>query len=460
MKKKLKNLAVILAGGTGQRFGAEQPKQFLKVAGKMVIEHTLDVFQAHPEIDEIAVVTGASHLHVVEGICNKNGYDKVKKVLCGGQQRYESSLAAINAYDDDEINVIFHDAVRPLVNGRIISDCIRALDEYQAVDVGVNTTDTIISVNERNEIKSIPVRAELRNGQTPQAFKLRLIRQGYERALADPSFTTTDDCGVVLRYLPGVPIYVVQGEESNMKITYKDDLFLVDKLFQLRARTSATTLEPRAEAGIEGSVVVVFGGTYGIGQDIVEIAGNRGAKVYSFSRSLNGVDIADRAEVARALAEVYQREERIDVVVNTAGILHKEPLVNMAHADILEGVNVNYLGAINVAKESFPYLRKSKGSLLLFTSSSYTRGRSHYSVYSSSNAAIVNLVQALGEEWNEFGVRVNCMNPERTNTPMRVKNFGVEAKETLLDSTSVAAASINTFTSPMTGQVVDVRLAQ
>lgn len=455
----MKNIAVILAGGTGQRLGDSVPKQFLKVAGKKIIEHTLDVFQNHPQIDEIVVVSNPNFLSDVENIVIKNSYTKLKRILQGGKERYHSSLAAINAYDGDkELNLIFHDAVRPLVNDRIISDCIQALEKYNAVDVAIKTTDTIIQVNEKY-ITGIPTRENLRNGQTPQAFKLSTIKKAYTLALQDPDFKTTDDCGVVYKYLPDEPVYVVKGEQFNMKLTYKEDLFLLDKLFQLKSVAQQNeTVTPKAQLGLANSVIVVFGGSYGIGLDIVNICNCHGAHIYSFSRSENGVDVANNLLVAKALKEVYEKEGRIDAVVNTAGILDKEPLVNMSYEDICKSININYLGAVIVAKESYPYLKDSKGALLLFTSSSYTRGRSLYSLYSSSKAAIVNFVQALSEEWYDCGIRVNCINPERTKTPMRTKNFGMEPDDSLLKSNVVAAVSVNSLFSSMTGEVIDVKI--
>ena len=234
----MKNIAVILAGGSGSRMGMgnDIPKQFMKVAGKKVIEHTIDVFEACPLIDEICIVSKSDFVNDVENLVVANQYKKVKKILHGGKERYHSSLAAINAYTDDTINLLFHDAVRPLVSQRIIADCVEALKHYNAVDVAVKTTDTIISVDENECIDFIPDRTKLRNGQTPQCFKLGTIRKAYELALADPNFTTTDDCGTVRRYLPNEPIYVVNGDNSNMKLTYVEDLFLLDKLFQLRTQ--------------------------------------------------------------------------------------------------------------------------------------------------------------------------------------------------------------------------------
>ncbi len=456
----MKNIAVILAGGVGRRLGDTVPKQFLKVAGKQVIEHTLDAFQNHPQIDEIAVVCHSDFVAHMEGIAVKNNYPKLKKILHGGQERYESSLAAIRAYDAaQDVNLIFHDAVRPLVNERIISDCIRALESYKAVDVAIKTTDTIIQVDDREHITGIPMRAVLRNGQTPQAFKLSTIKKAYDLALQDPEFKTTDDCGVVHRYLPDEPVHVVEGEHFNIKLTYKEDLFLLDKLFQLKtAAQQNESILPEVVERLPQAVVVVFGGSYGIGLDIVNICREYGARVHSFSRSENGVDVSDAKLVAAALKSVFEKEGRIDAVINTAGILDKEPLATMSYEDICKSININYLGSVIVSKEAYPYLRASKGALLLFTSSSYTRGRSLYSLYSSSKAAIVNFVQALSEEWYDCGIRINCINPERTKTPMRVRSFGNEPEGTLLESGVVATAAINSIFSSMTGEVVDVKI--
>ncbi len=232
----MKNIAIILAGGIGRRFEETLPKPFQKVAGKKIIEHTLDAFQNHPLIDEICIVIHPDYERETKSVLSRNMFSKVKRVIHGGKERYESSLAAIRAYDGCvELNLIFHDAVRPLVNHRIISDVIAALEKYDAVDVAVDTVDTIISVDSCNNIGCIPPRHLLRKGQTPQAFKLSVIKEAYRRALSDPDFTTTDDCGVVVRYMKDVPVSVVTGEQFNIKLTYKEDLFLIDKLFLIKS---------------------------------------------------------------------------------------------------------------------------------------------------------------------------------------------------------------------------------
>jgi ribitol-5-phosphate 2-dehydrogenase (NADP+) / D-ribitol-5-phosphate cytidylyltransferase len=120
-------------------------------------------------------------------------------------------------------------------------------------------------------------------------------------------------------------------------------------------------------------------------------------------------------------------------------------------------IEVNYVAPVMIARLALPYLQRSRGQLLMYTSSSYTRGRAGYSIYSSTKAAVVNLTQALAEEWGPLGVRVNCINPERTGTPMRTKAFGEEPPDSLLDADAVALTSLDVLISGLTGQVVDVR---
>lgn len=452
----MKNIAVVLAGGVGSRMGDATPKQFYKVAGKTVIEHTIDAFEKHRGIDEIAVVMNASCIDRMEDIILHNHWSKLKKLLKGGAERYMSSLSAIESYAGEEVNLIFHDAVRPLVSNRVIDDVIAALAEHEAIDVAVPATDTIIEIDASGErIAAIPPRASLRRGQTPQAFRLSIIREAYRRALQDKNFVSTDDCGTVIKYMPEVPIYVVAGEETNMKLTYKEDTYLLDKLFQLKG----TTVHDDTDfSQMKGKVLAVFGGNSGIGEELVRLAAEAGAKVYSFSRSSTGTDITDKASVSKALHDVAAKEGRIDYVVNSAALLIKEPLMTMKSEDISTIINTNYCGMVNVAMAAYEYLRESRGQLLLYTSSSYTRGRAFYSLYSSTKAAAVNFAQALAQEWDPEGIRINVINPERTKTPMRVKNFGVEPDNTLLTAKEVAVASLNTLLSDFTGQVVDVKI--
>ncbi len=456
---KLRNVAVVLAGGTGTRVGLSIPKQLIKIAGKPIIEHTIAAMQQSPVVDEIIVMMTPGYLDEIRAIVRNGDYDKVSQILEGAGTRNDTTAAALAALGDAECNVLLHDAVRPLVSQTIIAANVAALADHEAVDTAIPSADTVISVRpDSNQISDVLARHLLRRGQTPQSFRLSTIRAAYANAALDPDFTATDDCTVVLRYLPEVPIAVVPGHERNMKVTEPIDVYIADKLFQLTsADTPAALSEEERRARLAGKTLVVFGGSYGIGGDIAELAAAHGATVRTFSRASTGTHVERRTDVVAAARSVLKETGRIDFVVNTAGVLPRGELADTSEETIFQATDVNYLAPIIIAQEFFEPLSATQGSLLLFTSSSYTRGRSGYSLYSSAKAAVVNLTQALADEWTGVGVRVNCVNPERTGTPMRTKAFGDEPPGTLLESAEVARQSLDVLLSGQTGHVIDIR---
>jgi ribitol-5-phosphate 2-dehydrogenase (NADP+) / D-ribitol-5-phosphate cytidylyltransferase len=459
---EFRNVAVVLAGGTGTRVGLSIPKQLIKIAGKTIIEHTIAAFQASSLIDEIVILMAPGHLDPVRAIVQNGGYDKVTQIVEGGETRNESTSRALEALGTAECNVLFHDAVRPLVSQTIIGDVVAALATHEAVDTAIPSADTIVQVHdsqpgETETIEDVLQRSLLRRGQTPQAFRLSVIRKAYELAWQDPDFTATDDCTVVLRYLPEVPIAVVLGHERNMKVTEPIDVYIADKLFQLHSADTPDQLtDEQYRTALDGKTMVVFGGSYGIGGDIAELARGFGATVHSFSRSTTNTHVDRREDVAAAAAKVLEQSGSIDFVVNTAGVLVIEDLADTSEETIYAATEINYLAPIFIAQEFYRHLAQSSGSLLLFTSSSYTRGRGGYSLYSSAKAAVVNLTQALADEW-AGEVRVNCVNPERTGTPMRTKAFGEEPDGTLLSSLEVARQSLDVLLANQTGHIIDIR---
>ena len=223
--KQTKVIAILLAGGSGSRFGADRPKQFLEVNGCTVLEHSIRAFHGSPLIDEMVVITRADFVDEVKQIAS--AYPKVKHVRPGGKERYHSTLSALEVCTDANDLLLIHDAVRPLVSEAIISRCIHALEEYDAIGVAMPSTDTIVRVDENDCIVETLPRVVLRNMQTPQGFRQRVLRQAFDQGLADPNFAPTDDCGVVRTYLPHVPIKIVEGEATNIKITYPKDLEMI-----------------------------------------------------------------------------------------------------------------------------------------------------------------------------------------------------------------------------------------
>jgi ribitol-5-phosphate 2-dehydrogenase (NADP+) / D-ribitol-5-phosphate cytidylyltransferase len=230
----LRNVAVVLAGGTGTRVGFGIPKQLIKIAGKPIIEHTIAAMQASAVVDEIIVMMVPGYLDEVRAIVRGGDYTKVSQILEGAGTRNDSTRAALAALGEGECNVLLHDAVRPLVSQAIIAANVEALERYEAVDTAITSADTIIEVEiETGTIADVLPRHRLRRVQTPQSFRLSTIRAAYQKAAQDADFTATDDCTVVLRYLPEVPIAVVRGDERNMKVTEPIDVYIADKLFHL-----------------------------------------------------------------------------------------------------------------------------------------------------------------------------------------------------------------------------------
>lgn len=226
----MSNVAVILAGGIGRRSGLDIPKQFYAVAGKMVIEHTVEAFEQNDHIDEIAIVLHRDYIGGIEEIIKRNGWKKVTKVLEGGKERYDSTLAAVRAYSGGgDVNLLIHDAARLLVTQRIIDDVAAAMEQYEAVSVAIPSSDTIYEVID-GIIHSIPSRQNMMRAQTPQAFRLSTLAEAYALAFRDPAFTVTDDASVVNHYLPNIPIHIVQGDVNNIKLTYKEDIPIVERL--------------------------------------------------------------------------------------------------------------------------------------------------------------------------------------------------------------------------------------
>lgn len=226
-------VAVVLGGGVGTRFGAALPKQLLTLDGRTLVEHCVAAFAAAPGIDEIVLVMPLAYHEESKRLVG----DQVTAIIEGGVTRSDSvrsALAHISArHDPAATGVLIHDAARPLLSQRIIADCLRALEVHGAIGTAVPTSDTILTVKD-GVIAHVPPRETLYRAQTPQCFHLDTIMKAHALAAADPAFQPTDDCGVVLRYLPATPVHVIPGSEDNIKVTHPADLEIAAALLRLR----------------------------------------------------------------------------------------------------------------------------------------------------------------------------------------------------------------------------------
>ena len=238
------NIAVILAGGIGARVGGTLPKQLLPLAdGRSVLEHAVTAFEQADCIDEVCIVMHPDYIMHAEQMLLANAWQKVRHIIPGGKERWESSVNAIRAIMNQDnslpfregmgVGILLHDAARPFVSQEIIANVCEALKEHEAVVVAVPSTDTVYEMK-GGKVARIPNRATIMRAQTPQAFRLSLITEAYAKALGVTDLSTaacatahlpaTDDCGIVHEHMPEVPIYIVEGEEQNKKITFKEDI--------------------------------------------------------------------------------------------------------------------------------------------------------------------------------------------------------------------------------------------
>jgi len=203
---------IITAGGTSSRYG-KQNKLLENIKDRTVIEETVNKFIDFEEIDEIVIPANKEI---------KNEFEKIFpnpkiKIILGGSTRQKSVYEGLKTVKNPY--VLIHDGARPLVTKEIIKDCINSTIKYNAVSVMTKTTDTIKEVDESGRIIRTIDRSKLYNTQTPQGFKTSLIKDAHEK-LIDGNYT--DDCSMLEEL--NIPVYIVNGSYTNIKITVKNDL--------------------------------------------------------------------------------------------------------------------------------------------------------------------------------------------------------------------------------------------
>lgn len=229
--------AAILAGGIGSRMGeTNTPKQFLTLGDKPVIVHTIEKFAINSKFDKILILSPQSFINHTKNLIDEYfGKDNNIIVLEGGKTRNDTLLNSINYIsnnfdiDDDSI-IVTHDSVRPFVTHRIIEDNINAAKEFGACDTVVPATDTIVESVDGNMISNIPIRDNFYQGQTPQSFKINKLSRLINSLSEEETDMLTDACKIFV--LKGEDVHLVDGEITNIKITYPYDLKLANTILK------------------------------------------------------------------------------------------------------------------------------------------------------------------------------------------------------------------------------------
>lgn len=227
------NIALLIAGGSGNRMGQDIPKQFMHVDGCPIIIHTMRCFQRHPDIDAIAVVCLKGWETVLQAYANQFSIDKLKYIFPGGNSGMESIHNGIYGLKDagcgDEDLVLIHDSVRPLLSQDIISSNIAICKAYGYAITGIQCREAILESEDGfSSTTSIP-RDKLIRTQTPQTFRLRNILNVHEEAKAKGIADSVASCTLVAE-VGGREMHIVPGSEKNIKITTVEDLEILKAL--------------------------------------------------------------------------------------------------------------------------------------------------------------------------------------------------------------------------------------
>lgn len=221
----------ILAGGIGLRMNiADMPKQFLLLGDKPIIIHTLQKMLLCQKFDYVYIGTHKDWILYMEDLINKYIFDEDNKkrivLVSGGKDRNETIMNIVNdienRFGENENNIIVtHDAVRPFVTSRILNENIEIAEKYGACDTVVPAIDTIVVSNNKENISEIPNREFMYQGQTPQSFKISILKKLYNELSEDEKKILTDACKICV--VKNYPVYLVNGEISNLKITTPSD---------------------------------------------------------------------------------------------------------------------------------------------------------------------------------------------------------------------------------------------
>lgn len=219
----MKNVAIVLAAGQGKRMNSKVQKQFLLIKEKPVLYYTLNAFEKSPQITEMILVTGKDEIEYCQKeIVDKYGFGKVRKIVAGGKERYHSVYHGIQAIDEADY-VLIHDGARPFVDEEIIARVCDAVAEHKACVVGMPVKDTIKIADEEGFAAQTPDRRRVWQVQTPQTFEYELIKNAYEKLLAEEPEGITDDA-MVVETMTNHKVKLVEGSYRNIKITTPEDL--------------------------------------------------------------------------------------------------------------------------------------------------------------------------------------------------------------------------------------------
>lgn len=431
----MKNIGIILAGGIGERFNSSIPKQYAKINGKYCIHYVIEEFIKAELFDRIIIVlSDMKYKYVVEKFLS----DSVE-VISGGETRNKSILNAIlhikelikiQGLEDtfETSSVLFHDAARPLIQASDLKQFLDGLQEFDGVVVGEKITDSLYPTINRSGYRLV---------QTPEAFKFEVLDWMFN--------VNREDYTAIYQHFPIERIKLIELGHYNIKVTYPHDVLMLESLI-----TFFPVCKDYDPQEFKNKRVLVFGGSGGIGSCLVKKLHDLGSVVdcpCSFSVNLENFN-----------ESTFFHDEVLDYdfVFNCSGAYANDDAGVVSNYEKIMTVNFK----ANLQIMDFLIKKNKKPvSVVLLSSSAASFGRQNLTVYSASKAAVQSMVESQATKLNELGIKLNCISPEKVNTPLLEKLHGKDFEiRDVLSPAEVVTVMLSVACSTNFGKIISLRV--
>jgi 2-C-methyl-D-erythritol 4-phosphate cytidylyltransferase len=414
----MKASGVILAGGTGGRFGSKIPKQFMSLNGKLVIQYVIDAFQDSKLFDKIIIVVDKKYIKLLKNIDNVS-FAEV------GNTRNKSIENGLNACPIDIDYVLFHDAARPFIKAEDLFQYLDTLKVCDAAITSVKITDAMFPKFEDRTLHNLI--------QTPEAFRFKILMETFNE--------NNNNYIAIYQHLNSNNIGLIELSHQNMKITLAQDLYIAEQLMKYKEVIKRTS-------DVKGKDILIFGGTGGIGSAITKQLKELNANVLS----LGSKDI----DLSTSTLNLHFNKHW-DCIIYSAG----------AYTTDSEGLINNYDKIININFKSIIYIVENAekllnpgGSIICLGSTAAAFGRPGIALYSSSKSALNSFVEAMAPSLYKKGFRINVICPAKVATALQTY-INPNANQTeMIQPEDLAKIIIGYIDTEKTGEIIYIRVGQ
>jgi 2-C-methyl-D-erythritol 4-phosphate cytidylyltransferase len=413
-------VGIILSGGTGGRFEAKLPKQYISLNGTLVIQYIIDAFKESKLFDKIIIVINKQYIKLL-----KNIEDVI--FVPAGTTRTLSVANAIEACPINTAEVLFHDAARPFIKSSDLLQYIEALKKYKGVITAEQITDALYPKTEN--------RACHRLIQTPEAFNFKYLKT---------YFNIKNSTVAIYQHLPAnAAIKLISLTHTNLKITYPKDIYIAEQLMKYQEVIKRTS-------NVKGKYIFIFGKTGGIGTELFKQLQKMGAFVYGA-----GSEIDLSQELITFPTSLITN--KWDCIIHSAGAYDND--VNITTKTYNKIMNVNFRSAVTLIRNCKGLL-KPNGSLIFLGSVAAAKGRTGIALYSASKAALNAYVEGMAEPLKKDGFRINVICPAKVATKFQKKINPKADQSEMIQPKDLAKIVMSYIDAPVTGNVVYTRVGE